>query len=68
TPIMTAANHGHVPAIKLLLHHGVDINVPQATCNSPLSLAAIHGHIPAVRTLLHHGADVNTIRRGTTPL
>ncbi|XP_064917736.1 ankyrin repeat domain-containing protein 17 isoform X5 [Columba livia] len=46
TPLMAAANGGHVKIVKLLLAHGADVNAQSST-----------GHLEMVRFLLEAGAD-----------
>uniref|UniRef100_A0A8C2JG06 Ankyrin repeat and KH domain containing 1 n=1 Tax=Cyprinus carpio TaxID=7962 RepID=A0A8C2JG06_CYPCA len=55
SPLMLAAMNGHVPAVKLLLDMGSDIN----TGLTPLMEAASGGYAEVGRVLLDKGADVN---------
>lgn len=74
TPLMTAAQYGHLDAVKLLLENGADINkqTSEGDCWSPdqnlcithgkrtaLMYAAQEGKFEIIEYLLKMGADVN---------
>jgi ankyrin repeat protein len=60
TPLMMAAERGHVEILHLLLNEGkVDINQQGEHCETALVHAARYGHVGAVMFLLAHGADIN---------
>jgi ankyrin repeat protein len=74
TPLLRAAKAGDVPAVRLLLAHGADPNLPTATGITPLMAAAGNGSasldtrgrykseaqaVEAVKVLLAAGADIN---------
>ncbi len=74
TPLLRAAKAGDVPAIKLLLAHGADPNIPQLWGVTPLMAAANFGSneidtrgrfktqaeaIESIKLLAAAGADVN---------
>ena len=76
TPVHLASFHGGFKVAKLLLDHGVDINVRDKEGRTPLheSLIDLRNnmvdyYIDAVRSLLEHGADVNALDNNhLTPL
>ncbi|CAM9658323.1 unnamed protein product [Ectocarpus sp. 8 AP-2014] len=60
TPLMVAAEQGHVATVKVLLAAGADVDVREVDYScSALSLAAQYGQIGVVKTLLEHGVDAN---------
>jgi ankyrin repeat protein/catechol 2,3-dioxygenase-like lactoylglutathione lyase family enzyme len=62
TGLHTAAQAGHVDAVKLLLQHGADPNAREAGDNTyPIHWAAAGGHLEIVRALLDAGGDVHGI-------
>jgi ankyrin repeat protein len=71
--ILSAAEQGEAPQVRLLLRLGADPDsfgwkIPMD--QTPLMLAASKGSLPTVQVLLDHGADVNTgvNEWGVTPL
>jgi uncharacterized protein len=59
-PLMTVARTGNVDAAKVLLAHGVQINVREPVHGqTPLMWAAGESHANMMRELIAHGADVN---------
>jgi len=76
TPVHLASFHGGFKVAKLLLDHGVDINVRDKEGRTPLHESLIDlkdgmadYYIDAVRSLLEHGADVNALDNNhLTPL
>ncbi|XP_005101217.1 ankyrin repeat and KH domain-containing protein mask isoform X2 [Aplysia californica] len=63
--LMLAASCGQVGVVRLLLHHGAQIN---ATCNlerTALMWACLRGEVGAARALLEAGADVNKMDRSS---
>ncbi|KAG4422088.1 hypothetical protein IFR04_004829 [Cadophora malorum] len=58
TPLICAAEHGHVAAVKLLLEHGAAVNVVRVDGKTTLSCAVESGNIEIVQLLLNSGADV----------
>ncbi|TYZ68485.1 hypothetical protein PybrP1_008874 [[Pythium] brassicae (nom. inval.)] len=67
-PVHTAAYHGRVSVLQLLLARGVDVNRPGQRDNTPLHLAASQSHEDAVRFLIDSGANPALRNRaGRTP-
>lgn len=59
TPLYLASSWNHYMAVRLLLEHGADANIPIVKGYSPLHTAASNGFFNVVRLLLDYGADVN---------
>lgn len=55
SPLLLAAWRGHSELVKLLLHHGADINEVNSMDYNPLMQAAREGHIEIVVLLLNRG-------------
>uniref|UniRef100_A0A0A9WC50 Ankyrin repeat and KH domain-containing protein 1 n=1 Tax=Lygus hesperus TaxID=30085 RepID=A0A0A9WC50_LYGHE len=69
TPLMEAASSGYVDIVRLLIHHGADVNAQSSSGNTPLMYACAGGHVEAVRVLLDNGANVEDHNEnGHTPL
>lgn len=67
-PVHTAAYHGRVNVLQLLLARGVDVNRSGPRDNTPLHLAASQSHEDAVRFLIDSGANPAVRNRaGRTP-
>jgi ankyrin repeat protein len=60
-----ASANGQIPAIKLLLEYGADVDAQSTTGEgTPLLCAtATEGHLEVVRLLLDHGADANARKK-----
>ena len=59
SPLMLAAMNGHVPAVKLLLDMGSDINAQiETNRNTALTLACFQGRAKVVSLLLDRRANV----------
>jgi ankyrin repeat protein len=56
-----AAESNRVEIVKLLLKHGVDVNVTTNDNNSPLHAAIQKADVQVVQLLLSHGADIDAI-------
>uniref|UniRef100_A0A8C6SBB2 Cyclin-dependent kinase inhibitor 2C (p18, inhibits CDK4) n=1 Tax=Neogobius melanostomus TaxID=47308 RepID=A0A8C6SBB2_9GOBI len=56
TIIHDAAREGYEESVRVLLAHGVDVNVTDDRGNLPLHLAAIKGHLSVVRLLMEKTA------------
>ncbi|KAH8662681.1 ankyrin repeat-containing domain protein [Ilyonectria robusta] len=58
TPLLLAAQGGHVDIVRLLLAHGGNPDIPTTWYDTPL-LSAIHGgYYEVVKALLEKGADM----------
>jgi ankyrin repeat protein len=57
TPLMWAAEKGHVGVARSLLEHGADPNLSPAEGRTPLMAAARRGSLAVARLLVEHGAD-----------
>ena len=71
TPILIAAQNGHIDVFNALLEKNDNINLARETDGStPLCLAAEYGHVDIVNLLLEKGTNVNCQRTsdGSTPL
>ena len=66
SPLHMAAWHGRLPAARLLLAHGVDVDIAQTgegDGTTPLLNAAEGNRLEMVRFLIAAGADVNATNR-----
>ena len=70
TPLHSAANGGHVAAIRRLADLKHDLNAKDYLGRTPLHYAAMHGRARAVQALVELGADMQEkdSRGGYTPL
>jgi ankyrin repeat protein len=69
TPLMRAAEHGHVEMVKLLLDNGAVINRPDQLGKSALIWAAEGGDADVIDTLIQRGARIEQATRdGVTAL
>ncbi|MEW6305884.1 MAG: ankyrin repeat domain-containing protein [Verrucomicrobiota bacterium] len=65
TPLVCAAEHGHVEAARLLLDAGADVNQPcgsgwqETHHKTALMYAAENGHVPVIELLLERKAKLN---------
>ncbi|OQB68781.1 MAG: Phosphocholine transferase AnkX [Spirochaetes bacterium ADurb.Bin133] len=59
TPLMKAAYHGKLNAVKYLLDNGADVKMKDERGNAALLHAAWGGHTAVVKELIDRGADVN---------
>ena len=67
TPMMTAAAHGNVDIVRLLVAAGADINRQTNGCSTALIVACHYGHVDCVHALLgqsvftpwHHSESKN---------
>ncbi len=64
TPLHLACDRGHFDAVRYLVEHGAQIDIPSAAGETACALAAECGHKDIVRYLVAHGADVHAKRRG----
>lgn len=63
TPLMVAANRGHVEAVEYLITRGADINVQSDGGETPLMLGA-RADVAVVARLLAAGANPNQVSGG----
>ena len=69
TPLICAAEQGHLAAVKLLLEQGASVNVIRLDGKTALSCAVESGNIEIVQLLLNHGVEVEPRNlAGLTPL
>jgi len=69
TPLVQAALHGRIEAIKALVGQGVDVDQDVGMGMTPLFLAAGQGQVAVMQCLKDLGAKVNVkTNKGTTPL
>ncbi|XP_061581755.1 ankyrin repeat and SOCS box protein 12b [Cololabis saira] len=59
TPLRTAAAHGHLRCLELLLEHGAEIDSLDVKAQTPLFTAVSGKHLDCVVALLAAGADPN---------
>ncbi|KAM6923486.1 ankyrin repeat and SOCS box protein 12a [Xenentodon cancila] len=59
TPLRTAAAHGHLRCLELLLEHGAEIDSLDVKAQTPLFTAVSGKHLDCVVALLKAGADAN---------
>ncbi|CAL5370444.1 unnamed protein product [Camellia sinensis] len=62
-----AARHGDLDAVRLLMHKGYDVNIPDGDGYTPLMLAAREGHGSTSRLLIKSGArcDLKNVKGET---
>lgn len=69
TPLMEAAQEGHVDLVKFVLEKGADVNATTGTGDTPLSFACENGHTDVADILLEVGAELeHESEGGRTPL
>ena len=61
TPLMQAAQNGHVLGVELLVFQGADVNQTEDSGNTALILAAKNGHYDCIKLLFEAGASVNVV-------
>lgn len=59
SPLMTAAQKGHVRIAEDLLHRGADVSFTNTSGKSSLMLAAFEGHVPILELLLREHASIH---------
>ena len=57
TPVLIAAQNGHLTVVQALLEAGASVNQANSNGFTPLSVAAQEGHLKVVQALLEAGAD-----------
>ncbi|KAN0127958.1 hypothetical protein V8E53_014212 [Lactarius tabidus] len=69
TALHSASFEGHLQVVRLMLRHGVDVNVRDSGEDTTLLLASWKGHGHVIQCLLEHGANVELRDPyGNTPL
>ena len=72
TPLITAAAHGKLEALRIILQHkdkAVNIEAKRARGITALHAAAVKDHVDIIELLLTNGADINAeCDTGATPL
>jgi serine/threonine-protein phosphatase 6 regulatory ankyrin repeat subunit B len=69
TPVIVAAQNGHVEVVRVLLEHGAKVNSARSNGGTALMVAAEKGHPETVRLLLEKGAAQNRVtHNGDTAL
>lgn len=69
TPLIVAVQAGCIPAVKLLLRHGAEVNACGRGGCTPLHVAAFQGNTEMLLLLLEAGADLSVQdAAGNTPL
>ena len=69
TPLMAALLSNQAATTKILLEHGADVLVRDASGFTPMHEAAVAGRQDLVQLLLDHGAQLNSVAdNGKTPL
>lgn len=70
TPLMLAAQFGHLDTVNNLLRHGAQVDLHEKGYYTALMLAAGNGHSEVVRALAAAGANVDEVEitRGWTAL
>ena len=65
-PMATAATHGDIDMLKLLISYGGDVNAKNSINNfeSCLHIVARRGEIEKAQLLLDYGADINATTKG----
>lgn len=63
SPLILAANHGHLEAVELLLDAGADIEHMNSFDETALWFAACGNHIEVLRHLIFRGAALNSRNR-----
>lgn len=61
TPLMLASGRGHLPAVRLLISRGAEVNETNRFRQPPLLYAVRGNHISTVNFLLGHGAQPNLL-------
>ncbi|KAG8223155.1 hypothetical protein J437_LFUL000578 [Ladona fulva] len=62
-PLWCAAAAGHLDVVRLLVHHGAQVNSTTRTNSTPLRAACFDGHYEIVKFLVDHNADVEVANR-----
>ncbi|XP_064628158.1 ankyrin repeat domain-containing protein 17-like isoform X2 [Lineus longissimus] len=69
TPLMEAAQEGHLDLVRYLLKSGANVHAQTGTGDTALTYACENGHTEVARVLLEHGANLeHESEGGRTPL
>lgn len=69
TPLMEAAQEGHLELVKFLLENKADVRAQTQTGDTALTYACENGHTDVADVLLRHGAELEHLSEGgRTPL
>ncbi|PVD39591.1 hypothetical protein C0Q70_02226 [Pomacea canaliculata] len=69
TPLMEAAQEGHLDLVRYLLGAGANVHAQTGTCDTALTYACENGHTDVAEVLLEHGAVLeHDSEGGRTPL
>lgn len=69
TPLMEAAQEGHLDLVKFLLDNKADVHTQTQTGDTALTYACENGHTDVAEVLLHFGAELEHLSEGgRTPL
>ncbi|XP_078435400.1 ankyrin repeat family protein [Wolffia australiana] len=68
TPLIWAAGHDQVEAVKVLLNHQANPNARTDDDITPLLSAVAAGSVSCLKLLIESGAEVNIMAGGATPL
>ena len=60
---MIATYQNHLPAARLLMESGADVNAQDNMRNSPFLYAGASGYLEIVKLCLQHNADFNVVNR-----
>ena len=58
TPLMEAAQEGHLELVKYLLKSGAKVHAQTQTGDTALTYACENGHMAVAEVLLDHGAEL----------
>jgi ankyrin repeat domain-containing protein 17 len=69
TPLMEAAQEGHLDLVKFLLENKADVHAQTQTGDTALTYACENGHTDVAEVLLYYGAELEHLSEGgRTPL
>ena len=68
TPLMLAAQNGHIDVCEALIAAGADVNATKSQGNRAIMNAALNGHNDICKMLIAAGADVSAANNGVSAL